>query len=100
MHRAHSVGRLEGIKRGSEAAERLGIKTMKEWKHNDIGEPRPTHLAADGQRVLPGEMFDIGGVEMEGPGLSGDPAEDVSCHCTSQIVLEGLEEATKAARRK
>jgi len=88
MHKSHSKGRLEGINRGSDAAARLGIKTYKVWKHNDVGIPRETHLAADGQKVDPHSAFNIGGVHMEAPGIGGGPEDVINCHCSAQIELE------------
>ena len=88
LHRGHTEARLEGIRRGADAAAKLGIKTYKTWKHNHIGVPRETHLAADGQQVAPDEQFNIGGVMMDGPGLSGDPAEDCNCHCSAQLEMQ------------
>jgi hypothetical protein len=90
MHRGHSAGRIEGVKKGAEGAAKLGIKVWNVWKHNNVGEPRPTHLVADGQKVVPGEMFNIGGVMMEAPGMSGDPAEDCFCHCNCQLELDNI----------
>ena len=92
MHKGHSKGRLEGIHRGADAAERLGLVATKVWKHNHIGVPRPAHLAADGQQADPRGYFHVDGVRMEAPGLSGVPAEDINCHCSSQFEIQGLQE--------
>lgn len=91
MHKAQSAGRLDGIKRGAEEAAKIGIKTFKVWAHNPIGEPRPEHLAADGQKVLPDEQFNIGGVMMDAPGIGGGPEDVINCHCSTSLVLENME---------
>jgi hypothetical protein len=96
MHKAQSKGRVEGILKGADAADELGFKTAKVWRHNMVGEPRPGHLAADGQKVAVDAPFKIAGakggtVEMEAPGLSGLPEEDIACHCSSEFFVEGLD---------
>jgi hypothetical protein len=92
MHRAHSAGRLEGIDRAGKAAEKLGLKVVKVWRHNHIGVPRPSHLAADGQMVGTDEMFNIGGVLMSAPGIGGGPEDVINCHCSAQVEILGLDE--------
>lgn len=92
MHKSHSRGRLEGIKRGEKAADLLGIKVYRVWKHNPVGEPRPSHLAADGQRAGEDGLFHVGGEGLEAPGLGRDPANNISCHCNVQVEIEGLED--------
>jgi len=67
------------------AFEQAGFKKHK-WIHTRIGEPRETHLAAEGQVVNIGEYFDIGGKKTLAPGLFGDPEEDINCHCQTQPI--------------
>jgi hypothetical protein len=61
--------------------------THKRWLHSQsplIKEPRPTHVAADGQIVPIDEPFDIGGVPMMRPGdESAGPDEIINCHCVA-----------------
>lgn len=92
MHKSHSKGRLEGIHRGSDAAERLGLVSTKVWKHNHVGVPRPEHLAADGQEADPKGYFHVGGEKLEAPGLGNEPGNNINCHCSAQFELQGLED--------
>jgi hypothetical protein len=96
MHKAHSAGRIDGIKRGAEAAAKIGVQVKKVWKHNHIGVPRPSHLRADNQAVDPGEKFNIGGVMMEAPGIGGGPEDVINCHCSAQLEVIGLEQEMAA----
>lgn len=96
MHKGHSAGRLVGILKGSDAAGRIGLESVKVWKHNGIGDPRPGHLAADGQEVGTKEAFVVqaekgGTFSTEAPGLSGLPEEDIYCHCSAQFQIKGLD---------
>jgi hypothetical protein len=95
MHKAQSKGRLEGITRAEESAGRLGIKTKKLWKHNDVGIPRLLHLAKDGVPAKDG-VWNINGVIMSAPGVvvGGDSSkiagEIIHCHCSAQFMVQGL----------
>jgi hypothetical protein len=100
MHKSHSKGRVEGVDRAMDAGERLGLKTEKVWRHNDIGVPRESHLRADGIAAVNG-MFSVGGESMTAPGLGADPANNINCHCSAQFQIVGYEsEDLKLARRK
>ena len=88
MHKSFNRGRVEGILRGAEAGDKLGIKTMKVWYHHDVGVPREDHWEYDGTAVEPDEMFNVGGEELEAPGLGSDPANNINCHCTAQLELD------------
>jgi len=92
MHKSHSMGRLEGIHRGSDAADRLGLVATKVWKHNHIGVPRPEHLAADGQTADASGYFRVGVERLEAPGLGRDPGNNINCHCSAQFEIQGLGE--------
>lgn len=92
MHKSHSRGRLEGIKRAEGAAERLGIKVYRVWKHNPVGDPRPSHLAANGKRAGEDGLFRVGGEALEAPGLGRDPANNINCHCNAQVEVEVSED--------
>ena len=90
-HKAQSRGRLAGIDRANDSAQRLGIETEKVWKHNDIGKPRIDHLQADGMVADKDGMFNVGGEMMEAPGLGSDPANNIHCHCSAQFQVKGLQ---------
>lgn len=71
-------------------AMRAAGVTHKKWLHSKsplIKEPRPTHVAADGQVQPIDEPFDIGGVSMMRPGdESAGPEEIINCHCVALPV--------------
>jgi hypothetical protein len=90
MHRGHSAGRVAGIKQARGAADELGIKVKAIWKHNNIGVARPSHLAMNGKPSDSNGLFHIDGFTTEGPGLFGEPSEDINCHCNAQIQVEGI----------
>jgi uncharacterized protein with gpF-like domain len=93
MHKSQSKGRVEGILKGGKAAEGLGMKALKVWRHNDVAvEPRPNHVAYDGTAVAIDKPFHVGGEDLEGPGLGADPANNINCSCTAQFEIQGLEE--------
>ena len=60
-----------------------------EWLSSRDARVRPTHTAADGQRVGLNESFNIGGALMRHPGDPQGPAREViNCRCTVLPVLE------------
>lgn len=85
MHKAQMFGRNEGIKKGLDAAKRLGLNSAKVWRHNGIGDPRPDHVAADGQYANKDGFFNVGGELLEAPGLGTDPSNNINCHCSAEF---------------
>ncbi len=60
--------------------------------HNstDDSRTRPTHHAAEGQRVPVGAPFVVGGFELRFPGDPSGPANDViNCRCTMLLLEQG-----------
>jgi len=93
MHKSHSKGRLDGIVRGGKAADKLGLKSVKVWRHNDVAAvPRPDHVAYNGTAVPTDRPFHVGGEALEGPGLGTDPANNINCACSAQFEIQGLDE--------
>lgn len=65
------------------AAEAAGLTVLQEWVSARDSATREGHRALDGQRRPPGQPWRFpGGPETTGPGLSGDPGEDINCRCT------------------
>lgn len=60
---------------------------QKEWLSSRDGLVRPSHVAADGQRVGIDEDFTLEGGTGPGPGLISSAAESVNCRCTTLPVL-------------
>jgi hypothetical protein len=59
-----------------------------EWQTG--GNPRETHVNADGQRVKIGEPFSVGASNLLYPGdPAGDAAEVVNCNCSLALVVDG-----------
>jgi hypothetical protein len=92
MHKSHSKGRLEGIKKAQESGDRLGIKVKKIWKHNAVGQPRPDHVKMDNKPANEKGIFILpDNTKTEPPGLTGVAKHDISCHCSTVVSVEGLE---------
>ncbi len=82
------------------AMREVGV-THKKWLHSQsplIKEPRPTHLAADGQVQPIDDPFDVGGVQFMRPAddsLGAGPEDIINCHCVA-IPVEAPIEAEDA----
>lgn len=60
------------------------------WLSTDDARTRSTHEHADGQRVLLGQPFNVGGFELRFPGdPSGPPQEVIQCRCVALLVERG-----------
>ena len=86
------VGRtkvIEASNAGSMATARASMLDMvKEWIATPDVRTRPTHLAADGQRVALNEKFTVGGFQADFPAdPSLPPAEAYSCRCTVGYLI-------------
>lgn len=86
-HRVQS----ESTQQAYEEAEGLGIVLKKQWMSSLDDGTRETHADLDGQTVGIDEMFiSPDGGEAEGPGLFGEPEEDINCRCTTITIVEGI----------
>jgi hypothetical protein len=76
--------------------------THKKWLHSQsplIKEPRPTHLAADGQIVPIDEPFDVGGVQFMRPAddsLGAGPEDIINCHCVAIPVEAPIQSSNES----
>lgn len=69
-------------------AQASGLQMKKEWIATPDLRTRPTHLAADGQRVDLNEPFIVGGFSAMFPAApSLPPAERYNCRCTVGYVM-------------
>ena len=93
-HRVQTVGRL----RSFDQAEEYGVQAKRVWVSTLDDATRETHQDMDGQVADEDGMFDVDGIEAEGPGLTGDPAEDINCRCTIRMEIEGYEPKVRRAR--
>jgi hypothetical protein len=74
-------------------AQLLGEGDMEQyWLATDDARTRPTHKAADGQRVPVGGYFSVGGADLRFPGDPLGPAQEViQCRCTTLLMRPGEE---------
>jgi len=78
-----------------EAASAFDIQGMKEWEATEDSHTRPTHHAADGQRVPIDAHFVVGGSFLMFPGdPEGAPEEIISCRCTTLYDLDVEDQIT------
>lgn len=68
----------------TQAAEGWGLTIVKEWEATEDSHTRPTHHAADGQRVPLNEPFVVGNSHLMFPGDPiGSTEEVINCRCTT-----------------
>lgn len=82
MHKSYMKGQATAMNEALKNSKELGIPAAKVWRHNGIGVPRQDHLEADGQFPNADGLFEVGGEELEAPGLGTDPANNINCHCS------------------
>lgn len=82
------------------AAEKMGIKTRKQWIATKDDRTRHEHGIADGQTVDYDQPFDVGGENIMFPGdPSGSPWNVYNCRCTMRTVeKEGIEAEARKIR--
>lgn len=86
---ALNAGRHEAF---NAAAEDLGGEFERLWLATDDSRTRPTHRAADMQRVPVGTPFTVGQASLAFPGDPSGPAHEViQCRCTQLLVRPGEE---------
>lgn len=80
---------IEASNAGSMAMARVsGLEMLKEWIATPDLRTRPTHLAADGQRVALSEPFIVGGYSADFPAAPTlPPSERYRCRCTQGYVM-------------
>lgn len=80
---------IEVSNAGSITTARVGgMQMRKEWLATPDARTRPTHKAADGQRVHLDETFVVGGRPADFPGAPGLPPEERhNCRCTLGYVM-------------
>lgn len=67
-------------------AESAGVIIAKKWVSTLDERTRPTHQQADGQEVPIDGEFEVGGVKMIAPRLSGVASEDIQCFAGDTFV--------------
>jgi hypothetical protein len=90
--RTETIGALNASRADAFAAvaEETGEELEMVWLATDDRRTRPTHDAADGQRVPVGGRFIVGGFPLAFPGdPTGPPQEVIQCRCTMLLVEPG-----------
>lgn len=86
---ALNAGRLDAMRA---EAEEFGEALDKIWLATEDSRTRPTHHAADGQRVPLDTPFIVGTFSLQFPGdPSGPPQEVIQCRCTMLSAAPGEE---------
>lgn len=89
--RSERIARTETLAASNEGHlsiyEQSGVVEEKMWLATLDERVRAAHAQAHRQRVPLGGKFFVGGEMMDGPGLGGDPANNVNCRCTVMPVL-------------
>ena len=75
----------------SEDLKEAGVSIRRQWVATLDGRTRDSHQALDGQYEDDNGLFHIHGLSARYPGDFGDPAEDISCRCSTIDVVQGLE---------
>jgi len=97
-HRAQSAGRLAGMGRSFDVAERVGIKARKKWISTLDGRTRHNHGEADGMLADEEGIFTLpNGVTGQAPGLTGVAAEDIHCRCGVIMYFEDIPQNLRRA---
>lgn len=94
-HRCQQIGRAESLHH----AEEQGVKGHYVWRSALDSRTRDSHRAMDGQVADKDGYFTLpSGLKTAGPGLSGDPAEDINCRCDMVYEVEGFEPTVRRVR--
>ncbi len=89
-HRAYEAGNMVGLSKVADAGKLQGISVLKFWIATFDERTRGDHGVADGQERPVDKDFFVGGVNMSAPGLSGDPAQDIHCRCTTGTKIKNI----------
>lgn len=82
----------EGILASCKHADELGVKQVKVWDATLDDKTRDDHREMDGEKVELDEDFVLpDGSTAEGPGMSGEPGQDINCRCRVRIEIVGYE---------
>lgn len=91
-YRAERIARTEVVSSSNAANlaayQISGLVDKKEWLAVQDSSTRETHSDMDGQRRdIKEEFVSPSGARAQGPGLFGDPAEDINCRCTVRPIV-------------
>lgn len=102
-YRAERIARTEVVSSSNAANlaayQISGLVDAKEWLAVQDEATRETHSELDGQRRgITEEFTSSSGARAQGPGLFGEPGEDVNCRCTVRPVLSDAASPAGEAR--
>jgi Phage Mu protein F like protein len=85
---ALNAGRFDAFRAAAETEPEIVFEKI--FLATDDARTRPSHVAADGQRVPVGQSFTVGGADLRFPGdPMGPPQEVIQCRCTLLLVEQG-----------
>lgn len=89
-HRAANQARVISVEDSVQSAERLGFTPQTIWNCSNVNS-RDSHLNLDGTAADDNGLWTFdSGVQTKGPGLSGDPGEDINCRCFITVEIKEL----------
>lgn len=92
------AGQQESVQQAIELGDIDKRDAVKEWDASGDMRTRPSHYAAEGQRVPIDQPFNVGGFLLMYPGDSslGAPAsETINCRCREKIVIDFIGKALR-----
>lgn len=93
---AQNAGRTDSYA----AAEKMGVKTKRQWVATLDNRTRHEHGELDGQVVAVDEPFEVGGYSLMFPGdPAGPPHLIYNCRCRIKAVVEGHEQGGQRRSR-
>lgn len=94
-HRCQMIARRESLQH----AESVGVVGRYRWNSSLDTRTRDSHRSMDGQYADKDGYFTLpSGLKTKGPGLSGNPAEDINCRCDMTYVIDGFEPKERRIR--
>lgn len=90
-HRVQNLANVLAFEEIENSASDVGLQTGRVWIATLDNKTRDTHQELDGQEADENGMFDLNGLKVEAPGLTGIAEEDINCRCTAEVFIKGFE---------
>ena len=88
-HRVQNQARSDAFGDVKKTVDKIGIDVLKIWDATLDGRTRPSHGNMDGKQADENGKFNFQGKLVDGPGMVGDPSEDINCRCRIRYELKG-----------
>lgn len=88
-HRVQNQARSDAFDGVKKRIGKIGIDLIKIWDATLDSRTRPRHGAMDGKKANEEGKFNFHGKLVDGPGMVGDPSEDINCRCRIRYELKG-----------